>query len=171
MSYCCTTKCRDRVLWAYMYIFTDRVQFVHQIDIYKQRKRKDKFKLGMIAVKRKERENGRQESCEIVTSLFSLQLLVWIFIPTVFFILVSCSVRLLHVCIEDNSRAYGWCLDYALHTSDGEVAFSARRTVSSIDGYSQLYLTVRKTISPVLAAVGLFIVGWNVDVQNTLRSC
>jgi len=59
-----------------MYIFTDRVQFVHQIDIYKQRKRKDKFKLGMIAVKRKERENGRQESCEIVTSLFSLQLLV-----------------------------------------------------------------------------------------------
>jgi len=60
----------------YMYMVTNRVQFAHQIHIYKQRKRKDKFKLGMIAVKGKGRENGRQESCKIVTSLFSLQLLV-----------------------------------------------------------------------------------------------
>jgi hypothetical protein len=61
----------------------------------------------MKTVKRKGRENGRQESCKIVTSVFSLRLLVWIFLPTVFFILVCCSVRLLHACIEDNSRANG----------------------------------------------------------------
>jgi hypothetical protein len=149
---------------------TERLQFVHQIHIYKQRKRKDTFKLGMIAVKRKGRENWRQESCKIVTSVFSsFQLLVWIFLPTVFFILVCYSVRLLRARIEDNSRSYGWCLDYALNTNDGEVAFSARRTVSSIDRYSQLYLIVRITISHMLAAVGLR--GFNVDVRNTLRSC
>jgi len=61
----------------------------------------------MIAIKRKGHENWRQESCKIVTSVFLFQLLVWIFLPTVFFILVCCSVRLLHACIEDNSRAYG----------------------------------------------------------------
>jgi hypothetical protein len=168
------TKSRGRGLWArgpYTYMVTNRVQFVDQIHIYKQRKRKDKFKLGMITIKRKWCENGRQESCKIVTSVFSLQLLVWIFLRTVFFILVYCSLRLLQACTEDNSCAYGWCLDYALRTNDGEAAFSARRTISSVDRYSQLYLTVRITFSYMLAAVGLFIVGWNVDVRKTLRSC
>jgi hypothetical protein len=59
-----------------MCMVTNRVQFVHQIHIYKQRKREDKFKLGIIAVKGKGRENGKQENCKIVSSLFSLQLLV-----------------------------------------------------------------------------------------------
>jgi len=59
-----------------MYMVKNRVQFVHQIHIYKQRKKKEKFTLGMIAVKRKRRENERQESCKIVTSVFLLQLLV-----------------------------------------------------------------------------------------------
>jgi len=59
-----------------MYMVRNKVQFVHQIHIYKQRKRKDKFKLGMIAVKGKGRESGKKGSCKVDTSLFSLQLLV-----------------------------------------------------------------------------------------------
>ena len=59
-----------------------------QTDRKENEKKKDKFQLGMIAVKRKGRENRRQDSCKIVTCVFSLQLLVCIFLPTVYFILV-----------------------------------------------------------------------------------
>ena len=90
-----------------MYMVTSRVQFVHHIYVYKHRKRKDKFKLGMITVKRKGRENGRQESCKIVTSVFRCDCWYGSSFPLCFSFLSAAGFRLLHACIEDKSRANG----------------------------------------------------------------
>jgi hypothetical protein len=74
------TKSRGRVFFiskGRLYVHGDEQDAMCLPNSYIQaEERKKKFKLGMIAVKRKRRKNGRQESCKIVTSVFSLQLLV-----------------------------------------------------------------------------------------------